>query len=104
MMQGKILIIVVVTLVIGFSAGFILRPILSSPVQTTAVAGPASTVPAPPSAEARSTQYFATNLDEARRVVAGCGDGSVRGDECANAQQAMMEAEGRDRFKKFMGH
>jgi hypothetical protein len=49
-------------------------------------------------------QYFTANLDEARRVVAGCRDGSVRGDECANAQQAVTEAEGRDRFKKFMGH
>src|SRR3546814_11825583 len=33
----------------------------------------------------RSSDYFAEHLEEARQVVAGCRDGTVRGDECANA-------------------
>jgi len=49
-------------------------------------------------------QYFAAHLDEARQVVAQCAEGTARGDECANAEQAVIEAEGRERFKKFMGN
>ncbi|CAH0351774.1 MULTISPECIES: hypothetical protein [unclassified Sphingobium] len=99
MTQGKTLIIVLVTLIIGFGAGFVLRPVIS-PVSQTAV----GTVPTAPSAEARGTQYFAAHLDEARQVVAQCADDSARGEECANAQAAVTEAEGRARFKKFMGN
>lgn len=96
MTQGKTLIIVLVTLIIGFGAGFVLRPVIV-PVRETAVV--ADTAAAP-----RSAQYFAAHIDEARQVVAGCRDGSVRGDECANAEQAVLEADGRERFKKFMGN
>lgn len=85
MTQGKTFIIVLVTLVIGFGAGFTLRPIIAP-------------------AEPRGTQYFAANVDEARQIVAQCAEGSVRGDECANAEQAVTKAEGRERFKKFMGN
>ena len=85
MTQGKTLIIVLVTLVIGFGAGFTLRPIIAP-------------------AEPRGTQYFAAHLDEARQVVAQCAEGTVRGAECAKAEQAVVEAEGRDRFKRFMGN
>ncbi|MGQ2934732.1 EexN family lipoprotein [Sphingopyxis sp. H050] len=53
--------------------------------------------------EPRSTQYFETNLDEARKVVAGCRDGSMRGDECTNADVAVQTVEGRERFKRFLG-
>src|SRR3546814_13564559 len=35
----------------------------------------------------RSSDYFAEHLEEARQVVAGCRDGTVRGDECANADR-----------------
>lgn len=51
----------------------------------------------------RGTQYFAANLDAARQIVAGCETGSVRGDECANAEQAILTAEGQDRLKRFLG-
>jgi len=102
MIPGKTFIIVLVTLVIGFGAGFLLRPIIAPPGRAAIAVSPVSAVPAP--AAARGTQYFAANLDEARRISAGCRDGSVRGDECANAEQAVTEAEGHDRFRKFMGH
>lgn len=102
MWQSKILIIVLVTLVIGFAGGFILRPVISpvQPTGTITIASPTAAV----SSGARGPQYFSAHIDEARRVMAGCRDGSVRGEECANAQGAVTEAEGRDRFKKFMGH
>jgi len=100
MTQGNTLIIVLVTLMIGFGAGFVLRPVIVPVNQPAAV----SPDPAAPSPEARGTQYFATHLDEARQVVAQCADGSARGEECANAQAAVTEAEGRARFKKFMGN
>ena len=68
MTQSKTLIIV---LVIGFGAGFVLRPVI---VRDSAVA--------------ESLTH----------------EGTARGDECANAEQAVIEAEGRERFKKFMGN
>jgi len=102
MTQSRTLIIVLGTLVIGFGAGFVLRPVIVPAGQTAPVAGPPAAVPA--SAEPRGPQYFAAHLDEARQVVAQCAEGSVRGDECANAEQAVIEAEGRDRFKRFMGN
>lgn len=101
MLQGKTIVVLVVTLVIGFSAGFALRPaILPS--------GPATVVAALPSAQAapaaaRGKPYFAAHLEEARRIVAGCAAGSVQGDECANAEQAVTEAEGQNRLKRFVG-
>jgi hypothetical protein len=102
MSQGKPLIIVLVALVFGFAGGFILRPIITPAPQTAAVASQATI--APTSTEARGTQYFVAHVDEARRIVAGCRDGSVRGGECASAEQAVAEVEGRERFKKFMGN
>ncbi len=102
MMQGKTLIIVLVTLVAGFGAGFVLRPVLVPVSQTAAVASPPPISPAP--AEPRSTQYFAAHLDEARQIKAQCTEGFVRGDECANAEAAVTEAEGKERFKRFMGN
>lgn len=53
--------------------------------------------------EPRSTQFFEANLEEARNVVAGCQDGSVRGDECTNADYAVKRAENRERKKRFYG-
>lgn len=102
MTRGRTLIIVLVTLTLGLGAGFALRPVIV-PV------GPTATATSPPaaavaSAAPRGTQYFAVHLDEARQVVTQCAEGSVRGDECANAEQAVVEAEGRDRFKRFMGN
>lgn len=100
MTQGKTLIIVLVTLVIGFGAGFVLRPVIAPASQTAAIDSPPAITPAAP----RGTQYFVAHLDEARQIVTQCADGSVRGDECANAAAAVIEAEGRDRFKRFMGN
>jgi hypothetical protein len=101
MTQGKILIIVLVTLIIGFGAGFVLRPVIA-PVAPATIATAPPVVAAPEAP--RGIQYFLAHIDEARQVVAGCQAGSVRGDECANAEQAVVEAEGRERFKKFMGN
>lgn len=55
-------------------------------------------------AEPRSAQYFAAHLDEARQIVKQCGDDAVRGDECANADMAVQEADSKARFRKFLGH
>ncbi|NWK97371.1 hypothetical protein DM806_17190 [Sphingobium lactosutens] len=102
MTRGRTLIIVLVTLTLGFGAGFALRPVIAPVGQTAAAAGPLPSAQAPPAP--RGTQYFAAHLDEARQVVAQCAQGTARGDECANAKQAVTEAEGRERFKKFMGN
>jgi len=102
MSQGKAIIIVIVTLLVGFAFGFVLRPFITPTEQVVGLADPSHVAAAP--SEARGTQYFAANLDEARRIVDGCRGGSVRGDECANAERAVTETEGRDHFKKFMGH
>ena len=98
MTQGKTFIIVLVTLIFGFGAGFVLRPVIAPVEQTTAVvAGPA---PAGP----RGKPYFAAHLDEARQVLTQCAEGSVRGDECFNAEMAVTEADGRARHKRFFGN
>lgn len=55
-------------------------------------------------AEPRSTLYFAAHLDEARQIVTQCRDGAVQGDECANADMAVQEADSKARFRKFLGH
>lgn len=94
MKQAKTLIIMLVTLFIGFGAGFVLRPVILPPAPTTIMAAPTT---------ARGKPYFAAHLDEARRIVAECAAGSVQGDECANAEQAVTEAEGQNRLKRFLG-
>lgn len=98
MTQSRTLILVVLALVIGLAGGFVLRPLIMPPGMATA-GNAASGIVSPP----RGTQYFAANLGEARQIVTGCQAGSVRGGECANAEQAILAAEGRDRFKRFMG-
>ncbi len=99
MTQGKTLVIVLVTLVIGFTGGFVLRPIILPPGQTTFAPGsaPAATSPAAP----RGTQYFEANIEEARQVVTACREGTVRGDECANAETAIVTVESKERFRRF---
>jgi hypothetical protein len=82
MTQGKTIIIMLLTLVIGFAGGFILRPVIAPMQQVETIAAASPT--APVSSEARGTQYFVANIDEARQVVAGCRDGSMRGGECDN--------------------
>ena len=103
MMQGKTWIFVLVALIIGFGTGFVVRPVIApTPAQQAAVAVPPPIAPAP--AAPRGKPYFAAHLDEARQVVTQCTADSAHGDECANAEAAVTEAEGRERFKRFMGN
>ena len=101
MFQRKTLIIVLITLVIGFVSGFVLRPVIMPPAQTTVTVGPA---PAPIArVQARGSQYFEANIDEARQIVAACREGAARGDECANAETAVITVEYKERFRRFRG-
>ncbi len=102
MTQGKTPIIALVMLVVGFGAGFILRPVIAPVAQPIAEAGPAPAASEP--AEARGTQYFVAHIDEARQVVVGCRDGSVRGGECATAEEAIIKVEAQERRKRFLGN
>jgi len=96
--QSKTTIIVLIILLVSFAGGFILRPIIAPTPQIAPAA-----IAAPPS-EARGTQYFMANIDEARQVVAGCRDGSVRGGECATAEEAIIKADAQERRKRFLGN
>ena len=101
MPQGRTLIFVVVALIVGFGGGFVLRPVIAPTARTVEIAYPAPlTVPA---ASARGTQYFEAHIDEARRVVAACRDGTARGNECANAETAVITIESKERFRRFRG-
>lgn len=97
MNQSKILVIVAVALIIGFGVGFVLRPVILPTGQTVAIAS------APLPVAPRAVAYFAAHLDEARQIEVGCQAGSVRASQCANAEQAVTEAQGKDRFRRFMG-
>lgn len=100
MTQGRTVFIVLVALIVGFGAGFLLRPVFLP-------AGPAAaavSAPIPAMTEPRGTQYFRAHLDEAREIVEQCQAGAVRGEECATAETAIVEAEGKERFGKFMGN
>lgn len=102
MSQSKTIIVLIVTLAIGFAGGFILRPVIA-PSPAAVVASTPAPVP-PVSSEARGTQYFMAHLDEARQVVAGCRDGSVRGGECANAEEAIIKVDAQERRRRFLGN
>ena len=102
MWQRKTIITIVLTLVVGFAAGFVLRPVLSPTPQMVTTAGPSSTPPV--SGEARGTQYFVAHIDEAHEVVAGCRDGSVRGGECATAEEAIIKVDAAERRRRFLGN
>lgn len=102
MSQGRTVIIALVTLVIGFAGGFILRPVIAPTQQTAPIAIPSPIAAAP--SEARGTQYFVAHIDEARQVVAGCRDGSVRGGECATAEEAIIKVDAHERRKRFLGN
>ena len=102
MLQGKTIIIALVALIIGFAGGFVLRPVIAPTPQAAMVA--AAPPAAPVSSEARGTQYFVVNIDEARQVVAGCRGGSVRGGECATAEEAIIKVDAAERRKRFLGN
>ena len=84
-------------LVIGFGAGFVLRPIVAPPTITTAP------LLVPKSTEARGVQYFEGNINEARRIVERCREGSARNAECANAEEAIIKVEAEERRRRFLG-
>lgn len=102
MSQGKTIILLLVTLAVGFAGGFVLRPVIA-PASKTSLAVSSSPAVVVPS-EARGTQYFVAHIDEARQVVAGCRDGSVRGGECATAEEAIIKVEAAERRRKFLGN
>ncbi|WCT74661.1 hypothetical protein PQ455_05375 [Sphingomonas naphthae] len=102
MWQSKIFISVLVALAIGFAGGFALRPVIAPAPQAVAVSSPAPIAMTSP--EARGTQYFVAHIDEARQVVAGCRDGSVRGGECATAEEAIIKVDAAERRRKFLGN
>jgi hypothetical protein len=102
MSNGKTVITGLSMLVLGFTGGFVLRPVISSTQQTAR--GDAVTPAAPVSGEVRGTQYFVAHIDEARQVAAGCRDGSVRGGECATAEEAIIKVDAAERRKRFIGN
>ena len=101
MMQGKTIALLTVVLVIGFGAGFVLRPVIAPPATAVSASGPPTS--AAGSGEARGVQYFVANVEEARQVAEGCRGGSVRGGECANAEEAIIKVEAEERRRRFLG-
>lgn len=99
MMQSKTIAILVVTLLVGFAGGFVLRPVIVRTPPTVEVASPSAAA-----SDARGTQYFVAHVDEARQVVAGCRDGSVRGGECATAEEAIIKVDADERRRRFLGN
>ena len=102
MSQSRAIIVLIVTLAIGFTGGFILRPVIAPSATTVVASAPIPVSPA--SGEARGTQYFMAHLDEARQIMAGCRDGSVRGGECANAEEAIIKVDAQERRRRFLGN
>ena len=102
MSQSRTVVLLILVLVAGFAGGFVLRPIIAPPPPTL------SATYSPPLAvevvDARGRQYFETHIDEAHRVTADCRTSAARGAECAKAEQAITQVEGRNRLKKFLGH
>jgi len=101
MMQSRNIVVVGIALVVGFGAGFVTRSIIAPADQVAAVSTSRLSMP---SDAPRAVQYFAAHLDDAQRIVAECQSGSVRGNECSNASQAVTEAAGKERFRKFVGN
>lgn len=93
---------IIVALVVGFGTGFVVRPIIAPAEQADADTSLPPVIVAP--VEPRGKQYFAAHLDEARQVMAQRAEGTVRGDECFNADMAVTEADGRARHKRFFGN
>jgi hypothetical protein len=44
------------------------------------------------------------NIDEAHKVAAGCRNGSVRGGECATAEEAIIKVDATERRRRFLGN
>lgn len=101
MPRSKTIAIALVTLIIGSIVGFVLRPVIAPPQAAIVTAAPLTAFV---SSDARGTQYFVAHTDEARQVVAGCRDGSVRGGECATAEEAIIKVDAAERRKRFLGN
>ena len=101
MTQGKTVVLLIVVFGVGLSAGFVLRPVIAPPSAAVAAAG--QTASSPQSGEAPGIQYFVANADEARQVATGCREGSVRGGECTNAEEAIIKTDAEERRRRFLG-
>jgi len=99
MIRAKIVTVIIVAFSIGCAAGFGLRPVLVPP--ESAMVGPPAV--APSGADARGVQYFEANVEEARRIVERCRNGTVRGAECSNAEAAIIRVEAEERRERFLG-
>lgn len=99
MTRGKLLIVALVLLTIGFVAGFVTRPIMV-PTGTASTAGPQFGENLLDDGT-RSVAYFMAHLDVARRITDQCREGAMRGGECANAETAITTVESKERFKRF---
>ncbi len=51
----------------------------------------------------RGQQYFEAHIDEAEKVVADCRTGTVRGQECVNADMALRVIRGAKLHKQNFG-
>lgn len=99
MAKTKLLVAAVVLLIVGFKLGILLRPAMlpSPPTEITVDPNSSGLV----QHAARSVQFFEANVDEARRVLSACHDGTMRGEECANAETAITAVESKERFRRF---
>lgn len=102
MSKGSVLIPPLVTLAIGLAGGLVLRPVILPSVQIEPSVAVSPVVPT--SSEPRGTQYFMANIPQARQVVMGCRDGSVRGGECSNAEEAIIKVDAQERRRRFLGN
>jgi len=99
MIRWKFIVSGVGLLVIGFAGGFVARRIIAPGPGASRELGNPSTTAAP--LATRGTQYFAAHIDEAREIIAFCREGTVRGEECANAEEAVISGEFKERFRRF---
>src|SRR3546814_19849203 len=84
MTQGKTVTIVLVALIVGLGAGFVLRPIILPPGPATA----GVTAPLPAMTQPRGTQYLRAQLDDAPDIAEKCKLATVPGNGCATSTQA----------------
>jgi len=101
MARNKLIVAAIILLCVGFVSGFALRPVIT-PMHTSVEAAPNPNT-ASVSTEARGTQYFVAHIVEAREIVAKCRDGTVRGEECATADEAIIKVDAQERRKRFLG-
>src|SRR3546814_1112450 len=97
MTQGKTVTIVLVALIVGLGACFVLRPIILPAGQ--AAAGVSAPIPA--MTEPRGTQYFRAQLDEARDIVEKCQTGAVRGEERSDEHTSELQSLMRTSYAVF---